>query len=198
MLRIRLRRVGKKKRPAYRMVVADSRAPRDGAFIENAGPLRPADRPGDRHGSTKRRRRSGFSRAPSLRRRSPSCWSRQGLLPSAKSRRAGEPLNPNQARRIGPPDADERTHRVHRQSDRRQPRRSAWYAKKRTGDTVVYYLEVAEPDMGKVIGKQGRIANAMRALLKVAAAAKASVAPGWRSASRRSFRVLPDQPPLSP
>jgi len=38
------------------------------------------------------------------------------------------------------------------------------------GDTVIYYLEVAESDMGKVIGKQGRIANAIRALLKVAAA----------------------------
>ncbi len=38
------------------------------------------------------------------------------------------------------------------------------------GDRVVYYLQVAEPDMGKVIGKQGRIANAMRTLLKVAAA----------------------------
>jgi len=38
------------------------------------------------------------------------------------------------------------------------------------GDTLVFFLEVAEPDMGKVIGKQGRIANAMRALLKVAAA----------------------------
>ena len=37
------------------------------------------------------------------------------------------------------------------------------------GDRVVYYLQVAEPDMGKVIGKQGRIANAMRTLLKVAA-----------------------------
>lgn len=37
MLRIRLRRVGKKKRPAYRVVVADSRAPRDGAFIETIG-----------------------------------------------------------------------------------------------------------------------------------------------------------------
>jgi predicted RNA-binding protein YlqC (UPF0109 family) len=37
------------------------------------------------------------------------------------------------------------------------------------GDTVIYFLEVAESDMGKVIGKQGRIANAMRALLKVAA-----------------------------
>lgn len=37
MLRIRLRRVGKKKAPAYRIVVADSRAPRDGAFVEILG-----------------------------------------------------------------------------------------------------------------------------------------------------------------
>ena len=35
---------------------------------------------------------------------------------------------------------------------------------------VVLRLYVAEGDMGKVIGKQGRIANAMRDLLKVAAA----------------------------
>jgi predicted RNA-binding protein YlqC (UPF0109 family) len=37
------------------------------------------------------------------------------------------------------------------------------------GDQVVYHLFVADDDMGKVIGKQGRIANAMRQLLKVAA-----------------------------
>jgi predicted RNA-binding protein YlqC (UPF0109 family) len=37
-------------------------------------------------------------------------------------------------------------------------------------DRVVLRLYVAEDDMGKVIGKQGRIANAMRDLLKVAAA----------------------------
>jgi predicted RNA-binding protein YlqC (UPF0109 family) len=36
-------------------------------------------------------------------------------------------------------------------------------------DHIVYHLKVAEEDMGKVIGKQGRIANAMRTLLKVAA-----------------------------
>jgi predicted RNA-binding protein YlqC (UPF0109 family) len=35
---------------------------------------------------------------------------------------------------------------------------------------VILRLYVAEGDMGKVIGKQGRIANAMRDLLKVAAA----------------------------
>ena len=37
------------------------------------------------------------------------------------------------------------------------------------GDGVVLTLHVAADDMGKVIGKQGRIASAMRALLKVAA-----------------------------
>jgi hypothetical protein len=37
------------------------------------------------------------------------------------------------------------------------------------GDHIIYRLQVAEEDMGRVIGKQGRIANAMRALLKVAA-----------------------------
>lgn len=38
------------------------------------------------------------------------------------------------------------------------------------GDRIIFRLYVADDDMGKVIGKQGRIANAMRDLLKVAAA----------------------------
>lgn len=37
MVRIRLRREGKKNRPFFRIVVADSRAPRDGAFIDSVG-----------------------------------------------------------------------------------------------------------------------------------------------------------------
>ncbi len=41
MLRIRLRRVGKKGHATYRMVVADQRAPRDGAFIESLGAYDP-------------------------------------------------------------------------------------------------------------------------------------------------------------
>lgn len=36
-------------------------------------------------------------------------------------------------------------------------------------DRIIFYLKVADGDMGKVIGKEGRIANAMRNLLKVAA-----------------------------
>jgi len=41
MLRIRLTRGGAKKRPHYRIVVADSRAPRDGRFIERLGTYNP-------------------------------------------------------------------------------------------------------------------------------------------------------------
>ena len=39
-------------------------------------------------------------------------------------------------------------------------------------DHIVYDLRVAESDMGRVIGKEGRIANAMRTLLKVDAIRK--------------------------
>ncbi len=45
MLRIRLYRVGKKKKPSYRIVVADSRAPRDGAFLEIIGHYDPLTDP---------------------------------------------------------------------------------------------------------------------------------------------------------
>lgn len=41
---------------------------------------------------------------------------------------------------------------------------------KNDGNTVVYELSVADDDMGKVIGKQGRIAKAMRTVVKAAAA----------------------------
>ena len=45
MLKIRLRRMGAKKAPFYRIVVADSRAPRDGAFIEEIGYYNPLTEP---------------------------------------------------------------------------------------------------------------------------------------------------------
>jgi small subunit ribosomal protein S16 len=45
MVKIRLRRVGAKKKPSYRVVVADSRAPRDGAFISIIGHFNPLTDP---------------------------------------------------------------------------------------------------------------------------------------------------------
>jgi small subunit ribosomal protein S16 len=45
MLRIRLFRVGKKKQPSYRIVVADARSPRDGAIVEQVGIYNPLTDP---------------------------------------------------------------------------------------------------------------------------------------------------------
>ena len=47
MLKIRLRRMGAKKAPFYRIVVADSRAPRDGAFVEEIGYYNPITEPAE-------------------------------------------------------------------------------------------------------------------------------------------------------
>lgn len=44
-VKIRLRRMGAKKRPFYRIVVANSRAPRDGKFIEEIGYYNPISQP---------------------------------------------------------------------------------------------------------------------------------------------------------
>jgi small subunit ribosomal protein S16 len=45
LVKIRLRRIGAKKSPSYRIVVADSRAPRDGAFIATIGQYNPLTDP---------------------------------------------------------------------------------------------------------------------------------------------------------
>lgn len=47
MVKIRLRRMGAKKAPFYRVVVADSRSPRDGKFIEEIGYYDPMKNPAD-------------------------------------------------------------------------------------------------------------------------------------------------------
>ena len=44
-VKIRLKRMGSKKRPFYRIVVADSRAPRDGRFITSVGTYNPLTTP---------------------------------------------------------------------------------------------------------------------------------------------------------
>ena len=46
-VKIRLKRMGAKKRPFYRIVVADSRSPRDGRFIEEIGTYNPIVEPAE-------------------------------------------------------------------------------------------------------------------------------------------------------
>jgi small subunit ribosomal protein S16 len=45
LVKIRLRRTGAKNRPSYRIIATDSRAPRDGAFIETLGHYNPLTDP---------------------------------------------------------------------------------------------------------------------------------------------------------
>ena len=47
MVKIRLRRMGAKKSPFYRVVVADSKSPRDGRFIEEIGTYNPVTQPSE-------------------------------------------------------------------------------------------------------------------------------------------------------
>ncbi|NLD19813.1 MAG: 30S ribosomal protein S16 [Clostridiales bacterium] len=47
MVKIRLKRMGAHKKPFYRVVVADARAPRDGKFIEEIGYYNPLTEPAD-------------------------------------------------------------------------------------------------------------------------------------------------------
>ena len=48
-VKIRLRRMGQKKAPFYRIVVADARAPRDGRFIDEIGTYDPTKKPTEYH-----------------------------------------------------------------------------------------------------------------------------------------------------
>ena len=54
MVKIRLRRMGAKKAPFYRIVVADSRYPRDGRFIEEIGIYNPTTDPAELKGEVER------------------------------------------------------------------------------------------------------------------------------------------------
>lgn len=45
MVKIRLKRIGAKKAPVYRVIVSDSRSPRDGKFIEEIGFYNPTSDP---------------------------------------------------------------------------------------------------------------------------------------------------------
>ena len=70
MVRIRLRRMGAKKHPFYRLVVADGLSPRDGRFIEEIGYYNPAAQPPVIH----------------LREERALHWLRQGAQPSDTAR----------------------------------------------------------------------------------------------------------------
>ena len=109
MVKIRLRRMGAKKAPFYRVVVADSRYPRDGRFIEEIGTYNPCVSPAVQE-------------------------MKDLLLYIARSL-------------VEHPD-------------------DVTVTEKQGADELTLELRVAPDDMGKVIGRQGRIAKEIRTVVR--------------------------------
>ena len=114
-VKIRLRRMGQKKAPFYRIVVADSRSPRDGRCIEEIGTYDPTKDPSEYHVNEELAKK----------------WLSNGAQPTETVARIFKSAGIEKA--------------------------------------IVLELRVAQSDMGKVIGKQGRIAKAIRSVVKAAA-----------------------------
>jgi small subunit ribosomal protein S16 len=144
--KIRLARVGSKKNPIYRVVVADSRSPRDGRFIEIVGRYNPQTEPS----------------TIELDEAKVKDWIAKGAQPtepvSRLIRAAGislahvaELLEWLARRLVDEPDA------VRVETEERE-------------DAIVFHLHVAPDDVGKVIGKQGRIARALRSIVRAGGA----------------------------
>ena len=127
MVKIRLRRMGAKKAPFYRVVVADSRFARDGRFIEEIGYYDPTKEPSVVKIDAEKAKQ----------------WLERHMqeLLLAVARGLVEDKEAVQVT-VDP---------------------------MREDGTVVYHLKVAEADMGRVIGKQGRIAKAIRVVVRAAA-----------------------------
>ena len=139
MVKIRLRRMGAKKAPYYRIVVADSRSPRDGRFIEELGTYDPM---ADGEKLT----------APSPPTPSAAC-SRRSKRKKGVSTGMKELLTYIVQSLVDHPDEVSVTER------------------KADGETILE-VRVADGDMGKVIGRQGRIVKQIRVLMRAVAQKK--------------------------
>src|SRR5690606_39153023 len=155
-VKIRLKRMGAKKRPFYRLVVADSRAARDGAFIESIGYYNPIAEPAEIEIDEEKALdwlRKGAQ--PSETAKSP--LKRTGILEKfAASRKEGlEAIVKNLVELFGTFLA---SYSVEVVVDVREK-----------GREVVYTRYAAPDDRGRLIGKGGRIANAIRTVVKASA-----------------------------
>lgn len=148
-VKIRLRRMGQKKAPFYRIVVADSRYPRDGRFIEQIGHYNPMTDPAEVVVDAEKAL-SGLRTALNLRNRSrtpqKAKYHRVNDMPELK-----QLLTDISRAIVDCPD-------------------SVTVDEREEGDTIVFTLHVTESDMGKVIGKHGKNARSIRAVMKAAAA----------------------------
>ena len=149
MVKIRLKRMGANKKPFYRVVVADSRAPRDGKFIEEIGYYNPMTEPADiKIDEEKAQKWLGTGAQPTDTVKK--LFQKSGILQKAV-KPMGELVSAIAKSLVENPEAVE-------------------VSEEQSNGTTVVQLKVAPDDMGKVIGKQGRIAKAIRSVVKAAAA----------------------------
>ena len=154
-VKIRLKRMGAKKAPFYRIVVADARSPRDGRFIESIGyydsTVQPASVKIDAEKAIDWMNK-GAQPTDTVK----NLFSKDGIMKKFAEAKAGgviymkELVEVMAKSLVNDPSAvvvEEET----------------------TGTTTVLRLHVASEDMGKVIGKQGRIAKAIRTVMKAVA-----------------------------
>ena len=138
-VKMRLTRVGSKKNPIYRVVVADSHSPRDGRFIEIVGRYNPQSEPSLIELDEAKVQGLARPRACSRPNRSAACSRSRGSLAE---------LVLEIARRL----VDD-------------PGAVSVEELERDGE-ILLRLTVAEDDRGKVIGRQGRIVRALRTLVR--------------------------------
>ena len=94
MLKIRLRRTGAKKQPSYRVVVAESTAPRDGTFLEILGHYNPLTNP-TTFEVNEERVREWLSRGATPSERVARLLSKRGLVEAPRAARAAATAEAN-------------------------------------------------------------------------------------------------------
>jgi ribosomal protein S16 len=141
-VRLRLTRVGGKKDPIWRVVVADQRSPRDGRFIETVGQYNPQTSPSTIRLDEERISGRQAAEDPGHRRRRALAG---GTVPMRE-------LLEYLARAL----VDD-------------PESVSVEQFEEDDGTIVLELAVAEDDYGKIIGRGGRTANALRMVVKAAA-----------------------------
>ena len=159
-VRIRLRRMGAKKRPFYRLVVADSRAARDGRVIDWLGEYDPVAEPTHVRVDAEKAKE----------------WlARRGNLPTRQGVFSGSRRARRRLRRA--------CRRVNEGGGRMYTKEMVEYLAKALVDhpdevnvtqvegdkSIILELRVEPSDMGKVIGRRGRVAQAIRTIAKAAA-----------------------------